>query len=288
MAAFVVSLGFGIFVAIALDFLNSGIRSVDDIERKLGYRMMGLIPWQPHKKKEDLALREYFNSQNHTFAESIRTLRTSIQLLDFTGERNVVMITSSVPKEGKTTVSTNLAFALGQLGKTILIDADLRKPSIAKRFDIPNFQPGLANVIAGTHTFEECLTNDTNSGIDILTSGPVSPNPQEMLMSQKFKSLIKALKKSYDHVIIDTAPTQAVSDSIIVSDTCDSLLYVVKADSTSDKLISGGLNRFMHVGKRIDGIVLNQVDIKKAGANYAYTGYYDSYGYGVDEEHNKA
>lgn len=281
--SFFLSFCFGVFITVILDFLNSGIRSVDDIEKKLGQRMMGLIPWLPHRKREDLGLREFFNTQNHAFAESIRTLRTSIQLLDLSGQKNVVMITSSVPKEGKTTVSTNLAFALGQLGKTILIDADLRKPSVAKRFDIPNFQPGLANVIAGTHSFEECLITDSGSDIDILTSGPVSSNPQEMLMSEKFRALVKRLKDTYDHVVIDTAPTQAVSDAIIISDSCDSLLYVIKADSTNEKLISGGLNRFLSVGKRIDGVILNQVDVKKAGANYAYTGYYDSYGYGVEE-----
>lgn len=285
IAAFIMSLGMGGGIAIALDFLNSGIRSVDDIERKLGLRMMGLVPWQPHKKKEDLALRAFFNTSNHAFAESIRTLRTSTQLLDLTGSNNVIMVTSSVPKEGKTTVSINLAFSLGQLGKTIIVDTDLRKPSIAKRFDIPNFQPGLSNLVVGTHKLDECVISDAASGVDILTSGPISPNPQELLMSDRFKEIIKLLKESYDHVVIDTAPTQAVSDAIIVSDSCDSLLYVVKADATSEKIIRSGLSRFMYVGKRIDGVVLNQVDIKKAGADYAYNGYYDSYGYGVSEVH---
>lgn len=280
-AAFIVSLGFGIFVAIVLDFLNSGIRSVDDVERKLGQRMMGLIPWQPHKKKEDLPLREFFGQDNHSFSEAIRTLRTSIQLLDLTGERKVIMVTSSIPKEGKTTVSTNLAFSLGQLGKTVLIDADLRKPSVAKRFDLPGFQPGLVNLIAGTHGVEECITSDIKSGIDVITAGTAATNPQELLLSPAFKAVLTSLKKTYDHIIIDTAPTQAVSDAIIVSEHCDTLLYVVKADATNEKLISTGLGRFMNVGKRIDGVVLNQVDLKKADNNYAYTGYYDQYGYGA-------
>lgn len=280
-AAFIVSLGFGIFVAIVLDFLNSGIRSVDDVERKLGQRMMGLIPWQPHKKKEDLPLREFFGQDNHSFSEAIRTLRTSIQLLDLTGERKIIMVTSSIPKEGKTTVSTNLAFSLGQLGKTVLIDADLRKPSVAKRFDLPGFQPGLVNLIAGTHGVEECITSDIKSGIDVITAGTAATNPQELLLSPAFKTVLTSLKKTYDHIIIDTAPTQAVSDAIIVSEHCDTLLYVVKADATNEKLISNGLGRFMNVGKRIDGVVLNQVDLKKADNNYAYTGYYDQYGYGA-------
>lgn len=281
-ATFILSIGFGMFVAIVLDFLNSGIRSVDDVERKLGQQMMGLIPWQPHKKMEHLPLREFFNTGNHVFSEALRTLRTSIQLLDLTGDKKVIMVTSSVPKEGKTTVSINLAFAMGQLGKTLLIDADLRKPSIAKRFDLPGFQPGLTNLVAGTHEINDCLYNDLDSNIDILTAGSKTPNPQELLLSDAFKATIEKLKDSYEHIIIDTAPTQAVSDAIIVSKYTDNLLFVVKADATNEKVVSNGLERFMSIGRRIDGVILNQVNVKKSRSSDAYMGYYDQYGYGVN------
>jgi capsular exopolysaccharide synthesis family protein len=282
IATLVMSAGFGVFIALVLDFLNSSIRSVEDVERKLGQRMMGLIPWQPHKKKDDLPLREFFDTSNHIFSEAIRTLRTSIQLLDLTGDKKVVMVTSSVPKEGKTTVSINLAFAMGQIGKTLLIDTDLRKPAIAKRFGMPGFQPGLANLVAGTHSLDECLCNDVASNIDVITAGSATPNPQELLMSDNFKKVISDLAEQYEHIIIDTAPIQAVSDAIIVSESADMLFHVVKADATNEKIVSSGLERFMRVGKRIDGVILNQVDVKKAGNGYAYTGYYDKYGYGSE------
>tara|TARA_Y100000296_G_scaffold9435_1_gene10969 strand:- start:560 stop:2788 length:2229 start_codon:yes stop_codon:yes gene_type:complete len=282
IATLVMSAGFGVFIALVLDFLNSGIRSVEDVERKLGQRMMGLIPWQPHRKKDDLPLREFFDTSNHVFSEAIRTLRTSIQLLDLTGDKKVVMVTSSVPKEGKTTVSINLAFAMGQIGKTLLIDTDLRKPAIAKRFGMPGFQPGIANLVAGTHSLDECLCNDVASNIDVITAGSATPNPQELLMSDNFKKVISDLAEQYEHIIIDTAPIQAVSDAIIVSESADMLFHVVKADATNEKIVSSGLERFMRVGKRIDGVILNQVDVKKAGNGYAYTGYYDKYGYGSE------
>mgnify|MGYP003329694854 CR=1 FL=1 len=121
IAAFVLSSGLGVVLALVMDFLNSGIRSVEDVERKLGQRMLGLIPWLAHKKKTDLPVRTFFDGKQHLFAEAVRTLRTSLSLLNLDRKQQAIMVTSSVPKEGKTTVSINLAFALGQLDKTILV-----------------------------------------------------------------------------------------------------------------------------------------------------------------------
>jgi capsular exopolysaccharide synthesis family protein len=278
-AAFVFSVGFGVFLAIAMETLNSGIRSVEDVERKLGQRMLGLIPWLPHKKKTNLPVRTFFDTKKHQFAESVRTLRTSLSLLNIDKEEQAIMITSSVPKEGKTTVSINLAFAFGQLDKTILIDADLRRPSVGKRFNIPNYQPGIANLILKSHTFEECLVRDEESNIDILPAGTIPSNPQELLSDKGFDDLIKSLKTQYKYVIVDTAPTQAVSDSMVIANSCDSVIYVVRADSTSEKLINNGLARFLQVGHRLDGVVLNQVDLRKSDVSQRYAGFYDQYGY---------
>lgn len=278
-AAFVVSFGFGIFLALALEALNSGIRSVDDVERKLGQRMLGIIPWQPHRKQKNLPLRHFFDTKHHMFSESVRTLRTSLQLLNLDKPAKTILVTSSVPKEGKSTVSINLAFAMGQLNKVLLIDTDLRRPTLSKQFGFPGFQPGLANLVAGTHNIEECIVTDEYSDIDLICAGTVPPNPQELLASEKFRKLIDSLKDKYDHIILDSAPTQAVSDAIIVSKVCDSVVYVVKSDSTSDKIINNGLSRFMQIGHRVDGVVLNQVDLKKARKTGEYAGFYDQYGY---------
>lgn len=277
--AFVFSVAFGVFLAILLETLNSGIRSVEDVERKLGQRMLGLIPWLHHKKKTDLPIRSFFDGKKHQFSESVRTLRTSLSLLNLDKEQQVIMLTSSVPKEGKTTVSINLAFALGQLDKTILIDADLRRPSVGRQFNIPSYQPGVANLILKSHTFDECLVQDEESKIDILTAGTIPSNPQELLSDKGFDLLIQDLKTKYKYVVIDTAPTQAVSDSMVIANSCDSVIYVVRADSTSDKVINSGISRFLQVGHRLDGVVLNQVNLKKSDVAQRYAGFYDQYEY---------
>lgn len=278
-AAFIVSLGFGVFLAIAMDALNSGIRSLDDVERKLSQRMLGLIPWEPHKKKQNIPLRHFFDSKHHSFSEAVRTLRTSLQLLNIDKPSKTILIASSVPKEGKSTVAINLGFALGQLHKVLIVDTDLRRPTLAKQFDLPGFQPGIANLIAGTHKLDECIVYDEFSGIDLICAGTVPNNPQELLASDQFKKIMKGFAAMYDYIIVDSAPIQAVSDALVVSNVCDSVIYVVRADSTSYKMINSGLSRFISLGHRVDGIVLNQVDLKKAKKQGEYAGFYDQYGY---------
>lgn len=277
--AFVVSIGLGIILAFLFELLNDGIRSVDDVENKLKQRMLGLLPLQKLPRKVGLPLRLFFDAKEHAFGESIRTLRTSLLLLNIEHEAKVISVSSSVPAEGKTSVSINLSFALAQLESVLLIDADMRRPSIAKTFELPAYQPGLSNVISGTHDVSECIVKDEVSGVDILTAGSLPPNPQELLASREFDKLIESAKQQYDRIVIDTAPTQAVSDAVLVAKQSDSLIYVVKADSTREKMIKAGLSRLMQAGVRIDGIVLNQVDLKAAAKYGEYTGYYDQYGY---------
>ena len=281
-AAFVISFGFGVFLAFVLEALNSGVRSVEDVEKKLGQRMLGLIPLIPQKRKETMPLRAFFDNKYHQFSEAVRTLRTSLSLTNLEKQNQAILVTSSVPKEGKSTVSTNLAFALGQLDKTILIDADLRRPSIGKRFNVPNYQPGLSNLTMKTHSLDECLVHDEQSGIDLICAGSIPSNPQELLAGEGFNALITYLKKHYKYVVVDTAPTQAVSDAMVVSKACDSVIYVVRADSTSEKMIQNGLGRFLQVGHRVDGVVLNQVDLRRSDVSERYGGFYDQYGYNAN------
>jgi len=170
-----------------------------------------------------------------------------------------------------------------QMEKVVLIDADMRRPSVGKSFGLPLYQPGLSNLIAGSNTLSECVYRDEESGLDVIAAGAVPPNPQELLASPRFAQMLQVLCDKYDRVIVDTAPVQAVSDALVVSRHADSMLYVVKADNTRQKQVINGIGRLLQVGAKVDGVVLNQVDTSAKASHYGqYYGYYDQYGYSAD------
>ncbi|SEA33881.1 GumC family protein [Microbulbifer marinus] len=287
--ALVVSAMFGVMLAFLMEALNDGIRNPEDVENKLGQRMIGLLPWVKHDKEQRLSLATFFESSQHSFSEAVRTLRTSLVLSHLEKPAKVISVTSSVPGEGKTTVAENLGFALAQMEKVILIDADMRRPSVGKDFDLPVYHPGLSNLIAGSNTLAECVYSDEKSGLDVMPAGAVPPNPQELLSSPRFAKALQVLMDKYDRVIIDTAPAQVVSDALIVSRVADSMLYVVKADSTRQKMITNGIGRLLQVGAKLDGVVLNQVDTDSKASYYGeYYGYAGDYSYGDRTEQDHA
>ena len=186
-------------------------------------------------KKSYFPIHAYLEDTYRRFAESVRTFRTSLLLTHLDRAHQVIAVTSTSPGEGKTTTSANLAMSLAQMGKVLLIDADLRKPTLAKRFDIPVFHPGLSNLMIGTEQLGECVHVDTQSGVTIMPSGQIPSNPLELLSNPRFAELLSELKAQYDHIIIDTPPTQAVSDALVIAQSVDSVVYVVKSDITRIK-----------------------------------------------------
>lgn len=262
------------------EILNNTIRSVADVEAKLQAPLLGVLPQLKANKKGERLTRLFLDKEQKNYAESIRTIRTGVVLSGIEKPHKVIMVTSSVPGEGKTTLSTNMALAMGQMEeKVLLIDADMRRPSVAKDFGYPAGTPGLANLIAGTAKFGEVVHKGVD-GIDVITAGMVPPNPLELLSSTQFRKLIEALKTKYDRIVIDTAPVQAVSDALVLSEYSDSLIYVVRADSTSADLAKSGIGRLLQARAPLNGVVLNQLNVKKASKYYGYTyGYYDHYGY---------
>ncbi len=265
-------------LAFSLEYLDNTIKDGEDVEQKLGLPMLGSLPKLKVSKADEFEpLWKFLKEPKTAFAESVRTLRTGAILSCLESEKKVFVVTSSVPGEGKTTFSTNQALALGQMEKTLLIDADMRRPSIGKAFGLTK-APGLAELVAGTRKLDECihhLGEDKKVNLDVIPSGKVPPNPLELLSSPRFKTLLEKLSKEYAYIVIDTAPTMLVSDALILAKVATKVLYVVKADATPHQVVLDNLKRLRRVGAPVDSIVLNQVQTQKSSKYY----YYGKYGY---------
>ena len=275
--AFIAALGFGVIVAFVMESLNDTIKTNQDIEQILQQRALGMLPSVSAKLTVAEKNRLFFEPEQRHFSEAVRSIRTSISLLAIDKPLQVIEVTSSIPEEGKSTVSSNLSYAYSQLEKVLLIDADLRKPTVAKRFGLPAFQPGLANYLAETESLDDCIVTDEKSGIDILTAGTIPLNPLELLSSPRFESMLLELKTRYSKIIIDTPPVHAVSDALVLSRFADAVVLVVKADHTRSGLIQLSLSKLVTAHAKVFGVVLNDLDIKKAEKYYGSIGYYQYY-----------
>lgn len=202
-------------------------------------------------------------------AEAYRTLRTNIQYSSFDKEVRVIVVTSSEAGEGKSTTAGNLAISFSQAQKkTIMIDCDLRKPSLHKKFRISNMV-GLSDLLKGRESLKEAV-HKYNDYLDILTSGKVPPNPAEMLGSRSMENLLGKLKEEYDMIIIDSAPLQAVTDAQILSRKADGTIIVVRAEKTKRDSVIQAKELLQKVDANILGIVLNGVENIRKKYYYYY------------------
>lgn len=278
LLALAVSLMLGVMLAFLLESLSNTFTSAADVEARLGLTMLGLLPQLP-KGQSQGAMRAFLDEGRSGFAESIRTIRTGLMFANVDAPHKVLVVTSSIPGEGKTTLAMNLASALGKMERVLLVDADLRSPSIAKAFSLPDKMPGLSNLIAGTSELKDCVRHLDAEAIDVLGAGVVTPNPLELLSSQRFAKVVEALARHYDRVIIDSPPVQAVSDSLVLAKRASAILYVIRADATTIDVVKSGVARLRQIDADIAGAVLNRVDVKKARQYGGDYGYYDHYGY---------
>jgi len=282
--AFVAAIGFGVIVAFVMESLNDTIKTTREVENVLQQRALGVVPKVLGKKSVADKNRTFFDPEAREFSESVRSIRTSLSLLGLERPLQVLLVTSSIPEEGKSTVSSNLAFAFKQLESVLLIDADMRKPTIAKRFGLPSFQPGLANYLSGTESLDDCIVTDEQSGVDLLPAGSIPLNPLELLSGSALPDLITSLRGRYQKIIIDTPPVQAVSDALIVSTHTDASVMVVRADQTRSGLIQLSLAKLVNAHARVVGVVLNDLDLKLAERYYGSSGYYRYYAENTDKE----
>jgi capsular exopolysaccharide synthesis family protein len=209
-------------------------------------------------------------------SEAYRSIRTNIQYSSTDNQIKSILVTSSEPAEGKSTTVCNLALAFAQSEKkTIIIDCDLRKPSIHKKFKISNLI-GLSDVLVGNKELGEAVYNYSEN-LSVLTSGKTPPNPSEMLDSKAMELLIEIIKSKYDVIIIDSPPLHAVTDAQILTTKVDGVILVVKADSTNRNSLLQGKDLLNKINGNILGVILNKVEGKKN--KYYY--------YGDDEENKK-
>ncbi len=289
------SLVLSMLMAFLYETMDDTIKSTNDIEGKLNQKLLGILPLVKAgllKRAHDLPLNpEEIPDKKGTFAEAVNTVRTALTLDDGATPRKVIVVTSSVPGEGKSTASINIAYSLGQLERVLLIDCDMRRPTVAKAAGMDKNVDGLSNLIAQTATAQQCIKRGAFGGnIDILPSGPIPDQPLELLSSKRFERIVAELGRYYDRIVIDSAPTQAVSDALVLSRLADGVVYAVKSHDTSIELVRRGLTRLQQANAPIAGVLITQVDIDKItsyGGDYYYQGYYDYYGYTDKGERKK-
>ena len=284
MLAFIAALIVGMVSALLLETLDNTLKNADDVDNKLGLPLLGQVPFikRPRKLGKHIG-HEYLDNSDRKFGEAIRTLRTAVTLSNLDTGHKLVMVTSSLGDEGKTTVACNLALAFAQLEKVLLIDADMRRPSIANEFSIPANQPGLSALCARTANFTESIVRKTGENLDVLIAGDVPPNPQELLASQKFRSLLNKLSEHYDRIIIDCPPILPVSDALLLANVASAAVYVVRADKTSAAQVRRGIEQLCRTRVDILGVVLNQTDARKLEAYDDYGGAYTGKGFATAE-----
>lgn len=217
-----------------------------------------------------------FNQPKSRTAEAFRTLRTNIQFSDVDGNLKTIVITSTSPGEGKSTVLANLAVAFAQSGKQVLIvDCDLRRPTVHKNFNISN-NIGLTNILIKDKLMDECINDTKIDNLSAISCGPIPPNPSELLGSKRMVEFIKKAEEQFDVVLLDAPPVLAVTDAQVLSKVSDGVLLLSSYGSTEKKALVKSKEQLDKVGAKLLGVILNKVKDNKDSYYGKYYEYYES------------
>ncbi|MEM5520883.1 polysaccharide biosynthesis tyrosine autokinase [Sulfitobacter sp. AS59] len=282
--AMILGVMIGAGIVLLREFRMSTFRTADDLESYTGVNVLGQVPLIPTRARQD-TLQYLSDKPTSAAAEAIRNLRTSLMLSNMDKKPQVIVSTSSIPGEGKTTVSLSLAKFLSGLGKSVLlIEGDIRRRTLNEYFPtLPT--TGIASVLNQDVDFADAVHRPKGFDVDVLAGEKTNVNAADIFSSDTFKAFIAEMRKRYDFIIIDTPPILVVPDARIISESADAILFSVKWDSTSRALLDESMRMFQNSNQRITGFVLSQIDEKrmrkygygdKGGAFSQYgKGYYD-------------
>ena len=288
--AFALALTSGIGLAFLLESLDNTVRTTEQAQQISGLPSLGLIPMGTRlddgkgsrrlaltSSKEAVELITTARPQSQ-MAESYRALRTSLLLSSLGAPPKVILVTSALPQEGKTTTSINTAVVLAQKGvRVLLIDADMRRPSVHKTLGMAPGS-GLSNVLTGTATVQTAITRSPQlANLFVLPSGTPPPNPAELLASSNMRTMLAQLREQYDHIVIDTPPTLSVTDAVVLSTRVDAVVLVIRSGQTTKTALRRSRDLLMQVNARVCGVLLNAVDLASPDYYYYYE-YQEKYG----------
>jgi polysaccharide biosynthesis transport protein len=295
---FLLGLGLGIGLAFVVETFDSTIRSIEEVRAVSTLPALGTIPLQlatngsirkraltipaDVEKSGVLALVTYERPRSEA-AEAYRALRTSILLSSFGAPPKVILVTSAMPQEGKTTISANSALVLAQRGsRVLLVDADLRRPGIEKLFGLTAHK-GLSNLISGSSSAEEAILRFAEvPTLWILPAGPIPPQPAELLGSTVMRDQIARWRNEFDHIIIDTPPCLSVTDAVLLSPEADRVILVARSGQTTRPALRRACDLLLQVNARVMGIVLNALNLNSVEGYYYYGGSYSNSYYTED------
>jgi capsular exopolysaccharide synthesis family protein len=274
---------FGVLVAFISILLDTKIKDESDISQITDYPVLGLIPHFEEVEEGWKGKIKVFDAVKSAVAEAFRHLRSNLQFIQKSEGTQVILLTSTVGREGKTTISVNLGAIMSLAKKrTIIINLDMRKPTLHERFDLPN-QTGLSELINGRAKLKDVIQTTRYPYLDIISSGAIPPNPSELIQSDVMYEILEALKQGYEMIILDTPPIGLVTDAKELMHYVDINIYIVRADYSKKEFLQN-LKKFDHIEKIPNlGIVLNDVKRKKGHYGY-YSGYGDGY---YDEKKRK-
>jgi capsular exopolysaccharide synthesis family protein len=282
--AFSIALGLlgGVGLAFFQEYMDDSLKTPDDVERYLRLPTLGTIPEfaKPDSSDAQEVLQADLQVAYHPTSagsEAIRTLRASLFLAAPGGLPTRLLLTSARPSEGKTCIAVNLATALAQMGRRVcLVDCDLRRPRVNKALAL-ELSPGVTNYLTGNKPIDEIIRPSGQAGLDIITAGPIPPNPVDLLDSANMARLLRELDDRYDHVLVDAPPALGFADvPIMTNQLGGGCLLVTRSGETSKRLAKQACDYLIRMQSKLLGVVLNRVSTRRAG--YSYYGYYGYYG----------